>query len=108
MGSAFDLPDVSAPTMVSRWLLTTDEGRPAMAVLGRATLEMYMLLDKKIGKPEDRYQWLRDLHMIVQADITNKGYTDGHVWCQSERFGRRLMQLGWTRPLWPNFHFKVE
>jgi hypothetical protein len=99
-GADFVLPAFDSSLFVSKWLLTTDTGVPAQAILGRLTLESYFLLDRTIGTPQQRWNWFQQLSEAAQSHGRRLGLEDVHAWinpkCRS--FGRRLLQTGWEKP----------
>jgi len=111
MGHSYSLPDTDSPLFVSKWMLTTDEGVPAQAILGRLTVESYFLMDKRIGSPEQRWQWFQDLHKISAQHGRALGLQDVHCWLPpsvAERFGKRLMSIGFLKPMWPDYFLPLE
>ena len=105
-GFAYDFPDLANPLFLSKLVLEDDTGRAVMASLVRLTSEAYLLADPQTSKPRERWQWLLALHEVARQDALRRGLDDVHCWLPPEiarSFGRRLLRLGWRRPLWTCF-----
>jgi hypothetical protein len=113
-GFAYPLPDLSNPLFVTKLVLSeaqADEGREAAetespqekiigAALLRLTAEAYLLLDPKAGTPQERWNWLLQLHAATERDAWQRGLEDVHAWLPpaiARKFGKRITQLGWNR-----------
>ena len=105
-GFAYDFPDLANPLFLSKLVIEDDAGRVVMASLVRLTSEAYLLADPQSGKPRERWQRLLALHEAARQDALCRGLDDVHCWLPPEiarSFGRRLLRLGWRRPLWTCF-----
>jgi hypothetical protein len=105
-GFAYDLPDLANPLFLSKLVVEDDAGRLAMASLVRLTSEVYLLADPRAGTPRERWHLLLALHAAAERDARARGLDDAHCWLPPQvarSFGRRLLRLGWRRPLWTCF-----
>ena len=96
--------DLTSPLLDIKLVAEDDRGVVQQAILARVTSECYLLMDKDAGSPQDRWQMFQCLHASALRRGWERGYADTHIWVPPELdkpFGRRLMRLGWTRPLWP-------
>jgi hypothetical protein len=104
------LPDVSHPLFTTRLVLEDQSGRAAMGLFVRLTGEAFLLLDPDQGTPREKWERLLALHQAAQHDARARGLEDVHAWLppQLEKsFGRRLMQLGWAKQLWPCYSYEL-
>ena len=95
----YALPDLSNPLFVTKKVLASDGAIVGAAFL-RLTAEAYLLLDPRVGKPRERWQWLLALHAAAERDAWQRGLEDVHAWLPppiAKKFGKRIAQLGWIR-----------
>jgi hypothetical protein len=86
------------------------DGEPQMAGFLRKTAETYLLMHRDAPK-RDQLGRLLILHQELAAPARRAGFDDIHAWLPPEidkPFGRLLLHLGWTKPLWPSYSRKVE
>ena len=98
-GFDYALPDLSSPLFVTKKVLAS-EGAIVGAAFLRLTAEAYLLLDPRVGKPRERWQWLLALHAAAERDAWQRGLEDVHAWLPppiAKKFGKRIAQLGWIR-----------
>ncbi len=96
----YELPDLDSGIFVSKTVLENGNGQVEMALLGRLTVEMYMLLDPTVGTPRERWEKFLKLHEAVEREMRVNGIHDVHAWIPpkiAKSFGRRLAGLGWIR-----------
>jgi hypothetical protein len=96
----YEFPDLQSPLFVSRLIQEDGHGKITMAALARITCEIYLLADSAHATPRERLENLVALHRAAEVDLHRRGLDDAHAWLPpkiAERFGRRLVQLGWTR-----------
>lgn len=87
-----------------------ENGQVTMAAFLRKTAEVYFVMDSEHGRKRGRVGQLLALHREMIQPARFAGFTDAHCWMPPEiaqRFGKLLMHFGWTRPLWPNYHFVI-
>jgi hypothetical protein len=126
-GFDYPFPDLGDPIFVSKLVLEDDAGRLVMASLARLTCEMYLLVDRGVGRKDEsaahsgaeapaapgglarsasardgqeRYAQMLALHAACERDLVARGLDDAHAWLPpsiAKRFGRRLEALGWIR-----------
>ena len=122
-GFDYALPDLSNPLFVTKLVLTNQENTAPSAsvngatsispvtshespvtVLGaallRLTAEAYLLLDPRVGTPQQRWQYLLALHAAAERDAWQRGLEDVHAWLPppiAAKFGKRLARMGWIR-----------
>jgi hypothetical protein len=109
-GFPYEFPDLRNPLFLTKIVLT--DGDPdghsgeqsketiRAAALLRLTAEAYLLLDPRAGTPCQKWQWILALHEAARRDAWHRGLEDVHAWIPpaiAEKFGRRLMRLGWIR-----------
>jgi len=98
-GFDYTLPDLSNPLFVTKKVLARDGAIVGAAFL-RLTAEAYLLLDPRVGKPRERWQWLLALHAAAEHDAWQRGLEDVHAWLPppiAKKFGKRIARLGWIR-----------
>ena len=106
-GFGYVLPDLDHPIFLTKLVLHSDgeiveKGLIAAAAL-KLTAEAYLLIDPKVGTPQDRLLSIMALHEAVRQDAYRKGLHDVHAFLPprvSKGFGRRLRALGWQREPW--------
>jgi hypothetical protein len=97
--SAFRFPELDDPIFLVKKVLE-HEGRARMAVLARATTEIYLFMDHRHSKPAWRWDNFQHLHRAAETALLEQGMDDAHCWLPPEierRFGRRLRTLDWIR-----------
>lgn len=101
----FDLPDLSSNNMLAKRVV--ESGNQIIAgAAARMTTEVFIWVDREWESPRFRFEAFKFLHEQMRLELKEKGVVDVHSWVppRLERaFGRRLMQLGWQRPLWTDF-----
>lgn len=110
MGFHYDLPNTEHPLFVAKLGIEHD-GEIVAAALLRLTSESYLLMNKEVGTPAERWDWLLSLHEAVRESAFAQGLDDVHCWLPPEierQFGRRLFKLKWQKQLWPCFSRRVE
>jgi len=109
---AYAFPDVSNPTFLCKKVLENGNAKPEMAAMIHLTGEAYLLVDPELDiSPRDRWAQFVALHEQVRRDAWNIGLEDIHCWLppQVEKsFGKRLMSLGWKRPLWTDYMYELR
>lgn len=105
--------DYEAPEWGKMLVSAVDEvdGKPVMAAFLRNTAETYMLVDSEMGSKKERLGHLLMLHRELIQSARRKGIEDIHCWLPPEidkNFGKLLMHLGWTKPLWPCYSRRVK
>lgn len=80
-----------------------DSGKLVTVVLGRATTEAYLLMDKKWSDPRARMDAIEKVTNISSWEAKMKGYSDTHVWIPPKAlfFTKRLHKMGFSEAPWP-------
>jgi hypothetical protein len=80
-----------------------DNGRLVAAVLGRATTEAYLLLDRDWNEPACRWDAIKRVAIVSATEARDLyGIRDVHVWIPPKVscFKRRLRSLGFVPTPW--------
>jgi len=86
------------------------QGTIAMCGVLKITSEVYLLLDHKVGDPEQRWQWLQELSEDLKQRGYAKGLEDLTLWVPPEvekSFGKRLQDLGYQPSPWKSYTLKL-
>jgi len=85
----------------SRLVLEDQGGQIVMAIMGRLTAEMYLLMDPKANTPAERLRHFLSLHQASEHDMASKGIQDCYAQVppgvRMSKFKRLLAMLGWVR-----------
>lgn len=85
----------------SRLVLEDQDRRIVMAIMGRLTAEMYLLMDPKANTPAERLRHFLTLHQASENDMASKGIQDCFAQvppgARMSKFKRLLALLGWVR-----------
>lgn len=88
------------------------DGQIQMAAFLRKTAETYLLMDPTAQvRKRERLGQLLILHKEMIPAAQRAGLQDVHCWLPPQlepRFGRLLLHMGWTKPLWPCYSREVE
>jgi hypothetical protein len=92
----------------SRLVVEDDQGRAVMAILGRLSAEMFLLMLPDAGTPLERIRNFLALHLASEGDMASKGIQDCFAQLPDgpmmERFKTLLARLGWVRAdTWENW-----
>ena len=107
----YKFPDLEKPTYFIR-LVGEEDGRVVQAAFAHLTAEIYFLLDRTHGTPQQRH-----LDFMAMQEVGRElawkpgGLDDLHAFLppQLERaFGKRLMAHGWKKALWPPYFTELE
>lgn len=108
-GLDYEAPDWSK--MLVSVVIEVD-GQITMAAFLRKTAETYLLLDPRAEtSKKERLGQLLILHKELVAPCEGNGLSDLHCWLPpalDTQFGKLLMHLGWTKPLWPCYSREVK
>lgn len=100
-GFDYVFPNLDHPEFFCRFVAEDEEGQPIMAIMGRLTAEMYLLMDPHAGSGATRLQGFLRLHQASEADMATKGIQDCYAQIppgpRMEKFKRLLALLGWKR-----------
>ncbi len=106
MGFEYELPNLDDPLFFIK-LVGEQDGRIVNAGIAHLTAEIYFLADTKAGTPRQRYSNFLAMHEAgCEVAYRQGGLSDLHCWIPPEvakPFGRRLLKLGWKKPLWTSF-----
>lgn len=89
------------------------DGAISSAVFLRKTAETYLLIDPAAElRKRERIADLLILHKELVAPAKRAGFSDLHCWVPPEleqrHFGRLLLHLGWTKPLWASYSREIR
>lgn len=105
-GFEYEMPNLQDPLYFIK-LVGEENGRIVNAGIAHLTAEIYFLADMKSGTPQQRYDSFLTMHeSFCEVAYRQGGLSDIHAWLPPEiakPFGRRLMKLGWKRPLWASY-----
>ena len=108
-GFAYDFPEWDMGATVEI------DGRVDRAVLIRRTSEAYYLLRSKQNQSREEVKRelgiMLALHKELAAPLKRMDIHDVHAWLPpeiSERFGKLMLHMGWTRPLWPCYRWEIR
>jgi hypothetical protein len=110
-GIDYNFPDLADEMFVSKLVVENGAGEIEQASLLRLTSEAYLLMDKKAGTPQTRWEKLRLLHEMTRREAKRLGLFDVHAFVPGElpeAFFRRLRRMGWTEEKWRCMWRKVE
>lgn len=98
MGMDYVFPNFNHPEFFSRLVVADDEGKISMAIMGRLSAEMYLLLDPEAGTARERFENFLTLHLMSESDMRSKGIEDSFAQIppQMDKFKRLLSLLGWV------------
>lgn len=100
------MPNLSDPLYFVK-LVGEENGKIVNAGIAHLTAEVYFLADPKAGTPHDRFNNFLTMHeSFCEVAYRQGGLSDLHCWIPPQvarPFGRRLMKLGWKKPLWNSF-----
>lgn len=103
-GFNYPFPDIEGPTFLKK-LVIEEEGKVVMAAAARLTTEIFLFVDPGAGTALQRWRRLCELHPVMERALWLAGADDMHCFVPPEiahKFGRRLLQLGWTPDTeWP-------
>lgn len=103
-------PNANDEIFVRRIVARNGNGLEAAALL-RLTGEMYLLMDRTKGNPEDRWKLFVDGHEALKAEMRKLGLEDVHAFIPpnlERAFSKRLEMLGWIRDPWPCYTLRLE
>jgi hypothetical protein len=105
-GFAYEMPDLADPLYFIK-LVDEENGKIVTAGIAHLTAEIFFLADTRTGTPRQRFaRFLAMEKAGSEAAYRQGGLSDIHAWLPPEiakPFGRRLLKLGWKRPLWASF-----
>jgi hypothetical protein len=87
------------------------DGVISSAVFLRQTAEAYLLVNPLLKlRKRELLGDLLILHKELVKPAQRAGFADLHCWLppdlEARHFGRLLMHLGWTKPLWTSYSIK--
>jgi hypothetical protein len=107
----YSFPDLEKPTYFIR-LVGERDGRVVQAAFAHLTAEIYFLLDRTHGTPQERHLDFMDMQEVGRELAWKPGGLDDlHAFLppQLERaFGKRLMAHGWKKALWAPYFAELE
>ena len=109
-GLNYAFPDLSNPLWFVKFV-DEREGKIVQAVLAHLTAEIYFMLDKTWGTPQDRHLAFLEVMDEGRAIGWHKGLEDLQALLppQVERaFGKRLCAHGWRKNVWPLYSTELK
>lgn len=107
MGEWF--PDLSSPLFMTKVVIADENDVPRLAAAVRLEGNVYTFVDPDYETPQTRWHLFRYMHDDAIRAASEKGLDS--VNCQippkMERFGERLMSLGWDKALWPTYGRRI-
>jgi len=98
-GFDYVYPNFEHPEFFSR-LVVEDQGKPVMALMGRYTCEMFLLMYPNAGAPRDRLLNFISLHQASERDLFAHGIQDAHAFIppgpRMSKFKKLLAYFGWV------------
>lgn len=108
-GMAEWFPNLADPLFMTKLVLADDHDVPRLAAAVRLEGNVYTFVDPTYGDPIDRWLCFQQMHDKAILAASEKGLDS--VTCQvppkMERFGKRLMSLGWDKALWPTYGRRI-
>lgn len=105
-GFAYDFPNLHDP-LIHIKLVGEVDGKIVNAAFCKLVGEIYFLADRNAGTPRQKFDNFVVLHDAgCEAAYRQGGLTEIAAWVPpqiAKPFGRRLMRLGWQKPLWTCF-----
>lgn len=99
-GYDYVFPNFDHIEFFSRLVVEDDDGRLVMALMGRVTCEMFLLMHPNAGTPKERFQNFVALHLESEKDLWRHGMQDAHAFIppgeRMERFKELLRYFGWV------------
>ena len=107
-GFEYVFPNFDHQEFFSRLVVEDEEGRAVMAIMGRLSAEMFLLMFPESGSPIERIRNFLALHLASESDMASKGIKDCFAQIpdgsKMERFKTLLARLGWVRAdAWQNW-----
>lgn len=87
------------------------EGQPAMMSFLKITSELYLLLDHRIGTPEERFEWLKELKETMKQEAWKHGLEQMTAFVPlyiEESFSKRLIELGFVKSAYSPWTLNLE
>jgi hypothetical protein len=88
----------------------TVNDEPAMMCFLKMRSELYLLMNHKVGTPEERFKWLKEFktHMVRQAWLQGLDQMTAFLPPEiEESFGKRLKELGFERSSYNAYSLNV-
>ena len=105
----FDLPDLGSSSLLAKRVVESGQQIIAGAA-ARVMVEALFWIDPQWESPRWRMEAFKLLHQEMRQELKDKGIAEAHAWLPPEierPFGRRLIQLGWQRPVWKGFFLEI-
>lgn len=104
------LPDTNDPLFLH--IAVTDvEGKMVMASALRGSCEIYVLVDHDAGTPKQRFDWVEEIKNYMAQKAFRLGLDQITCWVPPEievSFGKRLVELGFTKSPWQSYTLNVN
>jgi hypothetical protein len=104
MAGRGSLPDLDRPGLIPIRLVADRDGRPVMVLLGKATLEFSLAVDRSSTTPLQRWGDYLALDGEAESQAVARGFTDSHLHLAPELLGRR----GYIRRLETRLNWRPE
>ena len=103
------LPSFENPLFVVKRIFEA-EGEVAIGAFCKCNAEIFLLMNHKIGTPEERWTWLKELAGDIKREAWNRGLEDLTLWLPPEletSFSKRLIELGYQPSRWTSWTLKL-
>lgn len=87
------------------------ESNAALMVFLKISSEIYLLVDHKVGTPEQRMAWLEEMRDWLNQKAWENGLDQMTAWIPTDiekSFGKRLLELGFERSPWTAYTLNVR
>lgn len=105
-GFAYPMVDLDDPLYFLK-IVGEEGGQIVSAAIGHLTAEVFLLADPNAGTPRQRFENFKAIEDLgCKVAYVKGGLNEIFCWLPPQiekRFGKRLMRLGWRKPLWPSF-----
>lgn len=105
-GHTFELPDPTHPLTMLKEVVEAN-GKVVAISIARLELNVTLLLDHEWATPQDRLEAVRQLQNAMKAKASQWGIDWAHAEV-SERWGKRLEELGWQPAKNRMFYLRID
>jgi hypothetical protein len=97
------------PLFITKAVLE-DDGKPAVMAFLKITSESFVLVDHRVGTPEERWEWLKKISEHLREEAWKRGLEQITCFVPPEidkSFAKRLKDLGYIRSEWQSYTLNV-
>lgn len=98
------------PIFVTKAILE-HEGKPALLSFLKITSELYLFVNHKVGTPEQRWEWLKELKEHMKQEAWKLGLEQMTCFVPPEieaSFEKRLIDMGFIKSPWQSYTLNLE